>query len=174
MKYKIVFVTLSVSWTAVISSCAPVSTPVAETLEVIPYTASVTADIPKETALPANQNGTIQFSGYEWTIRENGLSGPGPNTWSRENVWLDEVGDLHLKISHGENGWQCAELTTTERFGFGTYQFQVDGPIDQLDAEVLFQLMDKLAGSRLRNAVFISGAGETPAADDVAKDFERL
>jgi hypothetical protein len=39
---------------------------------------------------------------------------------------------------------------------------------------VLFELMDHLAGPRLRNAILIGGAGETPLADDVAEDFERL
>src|SRR5690349_15026143 len=56
--------------------------------------------------LPALDDGIIQFSGYTWTVRHSGLSGPGPNLWSHENVWLDEAGDLHLKISHDENGWQ--------------------------------------------------------------------
>src|SRR5690349_23052692 len=59
------------------------------------------------TSLPSGE-GIIQFSGYAWTVRENGLSGPGPNIWSRDNVWVDEAGDLHLKITHTENGWQCA------------------------------------------------------------------
>jgi hypothetical protein len=128
--------------TTIVSSCASTSTPSTETLEIIPPAGSPIMEIPTETVVPENQDGTIQFSGYEWIIRENGLSGPGPNIWSPENVWLDENGDLHLKISHTADGWQCAELTTTERFGFGTYQFQVDGPIDQLDPNVVLGLFN--------------------------------
>ncbi len=91
---------------------------------------------------PASGERTIQFSGYEWIVRDNGLSGPGPNKWSGSNVWLDNDGDLHLKITHTNDGWYCAEVTTTQRFGFGKYQFQVIGQIDQLDPNAVLGLFN--------------------------------
>jgi hypothetical protein len=96
--------------------------------------------------LPPAGERLIQFSGYEWMVRDNGLSGPGPNKWSGSNVWLDNVGDLHLKITHTENGWYCAEVTTTQRLGFGKYQFQVIGQIDQLDPNIVLGLFNYPTG----------------------------
>ncbi|MCW3097350.1 MAG: hypothetical protein JWL77_2968 [Chthonomonadaceae bacterium] len=97
--------------------------------------------------VPARQEtaGTISFGGYEWEIRQAGKGGPGPNVWNPQNVWVDKAG-LHLKISRVHNGekteWQCAELSTTQALGMGTYQFQVTGPIDRLDRYVVLGLFD--------------------------------
>ncbi|NEU73400.1 hypothetical protein PI95_012690 [Hassallia byssoidea VB512170] len=42
---------------------------------------------------------TINFSGYVWEVRSSGDGGPGPNHWSSDNVWVDQDGYLHLKIT---------------------------------------------------------------------------
>lgn len=84
----------------------------------------------------------ISFSGYQWQVRPAGNGGPGPNLWAPGNVWVDKNGWLHLKISHDGNGWHCAELETTRKLGFGRYQFQVIGRVDQLDPNVVLGLFD--------------------------------
>jgi hypothetical protein len=88
---------------------------------------------------------TISFGGYEWEVRQFGNGGPGPNAWNPHNVWVDKAG-LHLKIGRVRNGskteWQCAELSTKQALGMGTYQFQVIGPIDRLDRNVVLGLFD--------------------------------
>jgi hypothetical protein len=95
---------------------------------------------------------TLSFSGYEWQIRGTGRGGPGPNQWSPENVWVDKKGQLHLRIrpvmmpatatepAHPE--WQCAEISTKKKLGFGRYEFQVIGPIDRMDRNVVLGLFD--------------------------------
>jgi len=87
---------------------------------------------------------TIQFSGYEWIVRDQGsdLSGPGPNLWDGSNVWVDESGSLHLELSHAKDGWHSSEVTMTQRLGFGRYQFQVIGPIGQLDPNIVLGLFN--------------------------------
>jgi hypothetical protein len=35
---------------------------------------------------------TIQFSGYTWNVKNGAHLGPGPNYWSRNNVWVDANG----------------------------------------------------------------------------------
>ncbi|MBL0345593.1 glycoside hydrolase family 16 protein [Candidatus Villigracilis affinis] len=118
---------------AFLASCSSTPTPMPD----------LTASLPVESPTPpVTGERIIQFSGYDWVVRDGGLSGPGPNTWSGSNVWVDENGDLHLKISRTESGWTCAEVTTIERLGFGIYQFQVIGPIDQLDANVVFGMFN--------------------------------
>jgi hypothetical protein len=84
---------------------------------------------------------TIEFSNYTWQVR-SGSGGPGPNLWADNNVWVDAGGRLHLAITHVGDSWYCAELTTTSRFGFGVYQFQVIGRLDQLDQNVVLGLFN--------------------------------
>ena len=124
------------------SSCGPAPTPTTPPIISTPTQPQTPTAMPTETATSTVNNGIIQFSGYEWEIRTSGLSGPGPNLWDANNVWLDENGDLHLKISHTADGWHCAEVTMTQRLGFGTYQFQVIGQIDQLDPNVVLGLFN--------------------------------
>jgi hypothetical protein len=85
---------------------------------------------------------TIAFSGYSWTVRADGKGGPGPNHWKSANVWLDENGSLHLKLTHQGGRWYCAELETTEPLGFGTYQFWLDTRIDDFDPNIVLGLFN--------------------------------
>ena len=90
---------------------------------------------------PAALAKTIHFGGYDWTVR-SGHGGPGPNAWDEQNVWLDADGNLHLKISHRSGQWTCAELTLQQRLGFGDYRFQLTGPLDRLDDNVVLGLFN--------------------------------
>ena len=86
---------------------------------------------------------TVNFSGCEWTIRgpeESG--GPGPNRWDDRNAWLDGAGNLHLRITRRAGKWYCGEVYTTKKFGFGVYQFVVEGSVDRIDRNVVFGLFN--------------------------------
>jgi hypothetical protein len=85
--------------------------------------------------------GTIQFCGYDWAVR-SGRGGPGPNQWEESNVWVDDSGALHLKISERDKKWTCAEVTMQKRLGFGQYEFQIKGAIDRLDDNVVLGLFN--------------------------------
>lgn len=87
----------------------------------------------------------IVFGGYAWTVR-SGHGGPGPNAWDANNVWLDGATNLHLKISHREGKWSCAEVTTRKRLGFGRYQFQTTSRLDRLDDNVVLGLFNYPTG----------------------------
>jgi hypothetical protein len=85
------------------------------------------------------------FSGYQWVVRATGEGGPGPNTWDDANARVDDLGQLHLQITNnrvleGYTEWRCVELSTVQRLGFGRYQFQVIGRIDNLDRNVVLGL----------------------------------
>jgi hypothetical protein len=56
------------------------------------------------------------------------------------NVSVDANGYLHLQLRENGGEWTAAELFTTERLGFGTYQWQIEGPIDTYDANVVLGL----------------------------------
>ena len=87
---------------------------------------------------------TIQFSGYTWNVKNGAHLGPGPNYWSRNNVWVDANGFLHLKITHDSatGKWYCAEVSTQQTFGFGKWQFWVEGRIDKMDKNVVLGLFN--------------------------------
>lgn len=129
---------------ALLTACgntpSPTPAPVSPSIPTPAPTIEVT-DTPTTTPIPSGER-IIQFSGYEWTVRDSSLSGPGPNLWSGRNVWVDENGDLHLLITHDEDGWHCAEVTLTQSLSFGRYQFQVIGPIDHLDPNVVLGLFN--------------------------------
>lgn len=89
---------------------------------------------------------TLSFSGYTWTVKNSGSStaGPGPNYWSSSNVWVDSNGWLHLKMSYDSatSRWNCAEVYSTTNFGYGTYQWNVEGRVDTLDKNVVLGLFN--------------------------------
>lgn len=108
----------------------------------VPFKKAGTIDIATTTVTTEK---LIQFSGYTWVVRpSNPSAGPGPNTWSSDNAWVDVQGRLHLKLSKDtiSGQWLCAEVYTKTTFGFGRYQFQVDGRLDQLDKNVVFGLFN--------------------------------
>jgi hypothetical protein len=83
---------------------------------------------------------TIKWKGYSWSVKQGSGLGPGPNTWNPANVFIDSSGFLHLRITPSGAGWTCAEVDTTDPLGFGTYQWQVEGPVDTLDPNVVLGL----------------------------------
>jgi hypothetical protein len=89
-----------------------------------------------------SQAATLSFSGYTWNIKSGSGLGPGPNDWSEQNAWVDTEGNLHLKISYASGEWQCAEVWTEASFGFGRYEWYVDGRIDKLDRNVVFGMFN--------------------------------
>jgi hypothetical protein len=92
----------------------------------------------------AAKKSTIKFSGYTWQVRESGDNklGPGPNLWKGGNVFVDAKGYLHLKLTKVGNNWYSAEVTSDKSFGYGTYQWQVEGRIDTLDKNVVLGLFN--------------------------------
>jgi hypothetical protein len=83
---------------------------------------------------------TITWSGMEWNVKSGTGEGPGPNEWSAANAFVDDNGDLHLAIANVGGIWYCAEIESTLTFGFGTFQWQMQSAIDQLDPNVVLGL----------------------------------
>ena len=82
----------------------------------------------------------ISFSGYDWWVKSSsGLIGPGPNHFSdsTNNVWVDGQGELHVRITNRSNQWQCAELVTRRSFGYGSYRFELDSPVNDINPSVV-------------------------------------
>ena len=69
---------------------------------------------------------TINFSGYEWKTRETTINRKGTRTvFDPTNVWTDENGFLHLRISNRSGKWTSGKVNLTRSLGYGTYIFTV-------------------------------------------------
>jgi len=95
--------------------------------------------------LQIDQGDSIRFSGFTW-LRKGSLGriGPGPNYWNHKNAWVDSLGKFHLKLTKEPitGRWECAEIISQDSFGFGTYQFWIEGQIDKLDKNVVLGLFN--------------------------------
>src|SRR5271168_5020715 len=68
----------------------------------------------------------LNFSGYEWTASSGPIFHAGSrNFFDPANVWTDERGALHLRISGSPGKWSAGELKLTRSLGYGTYRFHV-------------------------------------------------
>ncbi|HCR89589.1 MAG TPA: hypothetical protein DIW50_03820 [Prolixibacteraceae bacterium] len=91
---------------------------------------------------PANTGERIiRFSGYDWIVDSSNSTkhGPGPNYFSdsEENVWVDQDGQLHLKITYRNGHWYCSKVIMKKSYGYNKYVFYVASRVDQLDKNVV-------------------------------------
>jgi hypothetical protein len=85
---------------------------------------------------------TVKFGGLEWNVKDVQSSEPGNNSWRHANAWVDEKGQLHLKITGHGDKWECAEVSTVKRLGFGTYEFDVTAPLAGMDPNVILAMFN--------------------------------
>ncbi|MCX6152368.1 MAG: hypothetical protein NTX22_17715 [Ignavibacteriales bacterium] len=92
---------------------------------------------------PDENTGTIEFSGLKWKIKESNVPvGPGGNYFSgsKEDVWVDASGKLHMKISLKDDVWACTEIYTVVPVSYGTYIFYLSSRVDSLDPNAVLGL----------------------------------
>jgi hypothetical protein len=86
----------------------------------------------------------IRFSRRNWLVKDSGCGtlDPGSNYFSqsKENVWVDENGYLHLKIAERCDKWFCSEVLLDASPGYGRYAFTTQGRLDQLDPNIVLGL----------------------------------
>ncbi|MRG95019.1 glycoside hydrolase family 16 protein [Polyangium spumosum] len=79
----------------------------------------------------------LEFSGYEWDLKDSGSSrvGPGPNTFEASNVSVDAQGRLHMLIRRIGGVWTCSEIIMRESIGYGTYRMVLGTPLDNFHSQ---------------------------------------
>jgi hypothetical protein len=83
----------------------------------------------------------LNFSGYEWTTSAGPIFRAGSrNLFDPANVWTDERGALHLRISGSPGKWAGAEVKLTRSLGYGTYRFQLRD-VSHLEPSALLTLI---------------------------------
>jgi hypothetical protein len=83
----------------------------------------------------------LNFSGYEWTTTAGPVFRAGSrNFFDPANVWTDDKGALHLRISGSPGKWAAAEVKLTRSLGYGTYSFQLRD-VSHLEPSALLTLI---------------------------------
>ena len=84
----------------------------------------------------------IDFSGYQWEVRNGNGLGPGPNDWSSstQSVWVDANDDLHLKLRNQGGDWLAAAVTNTTALGYGRYEWRTQTDPEPFDPNVIVGL----------------------------------
>ena len=80
-----------------------------------------------------------EFAGEQWIIDTDGSPGSNQYSDSIENIWLDELGQLHFKMTRDKDTkrWKCVEIYSEQEgnWGYGKYEFEIevvsDGKIDE-------------------------------------------
>jgi hypothetical protein len=98
---------------------------------------------------------TLVFAGYQWTTKESNdrHTGPGRNYFAggRDNVWVDDKGRMHLRITHNNGHWYCAEARMVESLGYGKYIFQLEANPAKLDKDLVVGFFTYDHGDTLNN-----------------------
>jgi len=84
------------------------------------------------------QSQTIHWSGRDWKVTRGGMAGVAKG--DPANVSIDDQGYLHLSITQRAGNWTASELFTVENFGFGTYQWIVEGNVYDMDKSTVLGL----------------------------------
>jgi len=83
----------------------------------------------------------VNFNGYEWAASAGPIFHSGSrNFFDPANVWTDERGALHLRISGSKGKWNTAEVKLKRSLGYGTYRFQVRD-VSHLEPSALLTLI---------------------------------
>ena len=83
---------------------------------------------------------SISFSGFEWDVRsDHQPASPDSNYFSDSaaNVWVDGQDRLHLAIRERGGIWYSSEVGLDHPLGYGTYVYQVDSKIGDLNENVV-------------------------------------
>src|SRR5262249_40907362 len=77
-------------------------------------------------ALPNIPPRVIQFSGYQWEVRDDSKeASESSDYYGSGNVWTDGQGFLHLKVMRARDRWVTAEVKLSRSLGYGSYVFVV-------------------------------------------------
>jgi hypothetical protein len=81
---------------------------------------------------------TITWAGHTWKITNGGMAGVAHG--DPANVSIDADKHLHLQIVQRDGKWTSAEAFTTDRMGFGTYQWLIEGDVYEMDPATVLGL----------------------------------
>jgi uncharacterized protein (TIGR03437 family) len=94
---------------------------------------------------------TISFGGLTWFVKTAPVPVyAGPQFFVQQNAFVDSLGQLHLRLTKCADSWCAAEIFTTQTLGYGTYTFDINSTVNNLDPNVTLGLFtwDAQAGDQ--------------------------
>lgn len=79
----------------------------------------------------------LNWKGRTWNVTTGGMAGVAKG--DPANVFVDQNGYLHLRIINRGGTYTASELFSTDKIGFGTYQWQVEGHADNMDKSTVLK-----------------------------------
>jgi hypothetical protein len=80
----------------------------------------------------------IHWMGHQWNVTSGGMAGVAKG--NPANVSVDKNGYLHLRVTNRGEIYTASELFSVDTMGFGTYQWQIEGSIDDMDKSTVLGL----------------------------------
>jgi hypothetical protein len=81
---------------------------------------------------------TINWKGHQWRLTHGGMAGVAAG--NPANVEIDANGYVHFRIVNRNGQWSAAEMFTTDKLGFGTYQWVIQGNVYDMDKSTVLGL----------------------------------
>lgn len=80
----------------------------------------------------------FHWKGRAWKITNGGMAGVAKG--NPANLFVDQNGYLHLRIIKRWGTYTASEMFSVEKMGFGTYQWQIEGPVVSMDKSIVLGL----------------------------------
>jgi hypothetical protein len=87
---------------------------------------------------PAPTSDGSVWKGHNWKITSGGMAGVAQG--NPANVSVDANGYLHLSIVNRNGTYTASEMFSTDNLGFGTYQWEIEGAVDNMDKSTVLGL----------------------------------
>ena len=80
----------------------------------------------------------LAWKGLTWKVTDGHMAGVAKG--NPANVFIDRNGYLHLRIVNRNGSYTSAEVFSTNKMGYGTYQWWIQGAIDNMDKSTVLGL----------------------------------
>jgi len=86
----------------------------------------------------SSANPTISWAGHTWRVTHGHMAGVALG--DPANVSVDSHGYVHLRIVKRNGTYTAAEIFSTDLMGYGTYQWWIEGAVDNMDKSTVLGL----------------------------------
>lgn len=83
-------------------------------------------------------NDPSNWKGHTWKLTNGGMAGVAKG--NPANIFVDEHGYLHLRIIKRGGTYTSSEMFSADKMGFGTYQWQIEGALLNMDKSTVLGL----------------------------------
>ena len=89
-------------------------------------------------SVPTPVSQTLAWKGHTWRVTHGHMAGVALG--NPANVSIDSHGYVHLRIVNRDGMYTASEIFSTDLMGYGTYQWWIQGSIDNMDKSTVLGL----------------------------------